>query len=315
MGFLNNLFGNNKNLNSNIFLTNAGDFGFGQIDLDNSKQIQVDALLAIGKFKEAAEKQNKKFAFQVMYSQFLDNGVLTIPLVFTLDDKKFSVFFIYNQQDLGIFKDAQKYVSQTEYPNLIYFSALPINKSVQQQSAVAPFQFHHLTHNPQYKPEGKYAMWWATDDDKVFHKSEAYKWLSGIYEITKDYESYIAGFILQQLGLSKDKNLSRILLPEKNYSIVLEGPNHKKIILDLSQEKGIRFLFSTENASKKYVNQVLEGIMINLIVLLKQLKDANVEKDPKREPNSYDWFTFMTDVVKKEKNNDDLHIGVVEFNN
>lgn len=61
-----------------------------------------------------------------MYTTLLEEGALTVPLVCSIGDEKYSLYFIYNEEELLKYKDLVKHINRTEYPNLTYFSSIPI---------------------------------------------------------------------------------------------------------------------------------------------------------------------------------------------
>jgi len=320
MGFFNKIFGGQEkpsNENQNIFHTNTFKYGLGKVQLTNSTQLSIDVILAMAEFEKIAKQQNQKFSYKVMYSHLIGENLLTVPLVFQINDEKYSVYFIYNRNDLAQFNNVKKHISKTQYPNLIYFSAIPVTIEVEPVSALAPIQLGHFLVDLQNKPKGTYAMWWATQEDPIFEESNTYTWLTGLYEVSNGYETYLNGFLLYSLGIDKGKNWQRISLPEKNHTFPLIGPENTSILLDVSQEKGIRFLFPVNKVSKSYVETILKGLVANFIVFVAQLKKSNLPMDEEKDPNGYDWFNFMSRVVKKEKisaqDTNDLQIGVVEY--
>ena len=137
MKFFNKLFGkkDNKNLesqkkeqnekekNQNYFLTNSSDFGFGEIKLSISGKVRVDGILAISAFEKIAKSRGIEFGYEVMYITLLEEGALTVPVVIKLGEEKYSLYFIYQEEDLLKYKDLTNHVGKTQYPNLIHFSS------------------------------------------------------------------------------------------------------------------------------------------------------------------------------------------------
>ena len=90
----------------------------------------------------------------------------------------------------------------------------------------------------------------------------------------------------------------------------------KYVVLDLSQEKGIRFLFSVNNTTKEYRERFLKGAIVDFAANMIPLKNKNFPKDERTDPNSFDWFNFMARMVKeKEMKGEALDsIGIMNLN-
>lgn len=78
-------------------------------------------------------------------------------------------------------------------------------------------------------------------------------------------------------------------------------PENKKIILDLSKEKGIRFLFPVHSTTKAYRERFLRGALVDFLATRIALQQQQAPEDGPIEPNSYDWFNFMGRVIKKKE--------------
>jgi len=148
---------------------------------------------------------------------------------------------------------------------------------------------------------GEYAMWWTTEAEPTFHDSPTFEYLSKMYEVFKGYETYLTGYVLRQTRILEEQQLQRLHLPETSASYVIAGPENKKIILDLSQEKGIRFLFPVQSTSKTYRERFLRGALVDFLATRVALQQQQAPEDEPTEPNSYDWFNFMGRVIKKKE--------------
>ena len=272
--------------------------------------------MAFAKLEEIAKARNLPFEYQVMYTTLLEEGALTVPVVCSIGDDKYSLYFIYHEEELLKYKDLVKHVHRTDYPNLIYFSSIPIYDGYEPKPIIEPFQLADLRVDNDAKIAGEYAMWWSTEDDPTFHKSTTYDHLSKMYDFFKGYESYLTGYVLRQTRIKKEVQLSRMNLPENHVSYILAAPEGKHVVLDLSQEKGIRFLFHVHNTTKEYRERFLRGAMVDFIANMIPLKQQNFPIDQETDPNSYDWFNFMARMVKQreEKGESMDMIGIMHLN-
>ena len=328
MGLFSRLFGagkegkplankNDEKPKQNSFLTNSAEFGLGEIDLGISGKVRVDGILAIAALQDLAKKQDKEFQYSVMYTSLLEEGALTVPVVCSIGAEKFSLYFIYQEDDLLKYKDLVKHVSRTAYPNLIYFSSIPIYEGYDPKPIIEPFQLADMRVDKDGKVAGKFAMWWSTEGDPHFHTSGTFEHLSKLNELMKGYETYMAGYVLRQTRIIQEMELKRVQLPENNATYVIDAPEEKKVLLDISQEKGIRFLFPIDKVTKEYRERFLKGIMVDFAASIIPLRQHGAPVDEDTDPNSYDWFNFMAKVVKEHEDSGeykDHQIGIIEYN-
>ncbi|MDF1694787.1 MAG: hypothetical protein P1U56_03110 [Saprospiraceae bacterium] len=333
MGLFSKLFGKKKNepirtkaqkplaeapktKKQNLFLTNASEFGLGDIQLGISGKMRVDGILAFAEFDKIAKARGLPFEFNVMYTTLLEEGALTIPVVCSIGDEKYSLYFIYQEEDLLKYKDLVNHVHRTAYPNLIYFSSIPIYDGYKPKPIIEPFQLADLRVENDAKIAGEYAMWWKTEDDPVFHSSKTQTILSQMYDIFKGYETYLTGYVLRQTRIKKEVQLERVKLPNDNVTYILAAPEGKHVIMSLSLEKGIRFLFPIQTTSHLYRERFLKGALVDFMATVIPLKQHNAPTDEPTDPNSYDWFEFLSSVIKqKEEAGESIdHIGVMQLN-
>jgi len=324
MGIFDRLFGKKKEVpkrkpatpSKTYFKTNSTDHNLGQIDLTVMGKLRVDGLLAIAEMEKIAKRKGLNFAFHVMYTTLFEEGVLTVPVVCTIGEINYSLYFIYQKEDLAKYKDLVSQIERTLYPNLIYFSTIPIEDNVEAQSALSTFQMANLRVFTDAPVAGQFSMWWQSENDKYFHKSKTFRLLQRIYKLCQGYETYLMGYILLQIGVTNEAKLQRMRLPKENVSYILNAPEHNRIILNLSQEKGIRFLFPIERTSAKYRDLFLQGVVSDFEMVIRSLKEQNVPSDEKQEPNGYEWFSFMSNVVKqKEEQGEPIdQIGTLNLN-
>lgn len=327
MGLFDKIFGKKKdegkstqssltNKNLNYFFTNSSEFGLGEINLGISGKLRVDGILAFAELEKLAKSKNLPFDYKVMYTTLLEEGALTVPVVCSIGDEKYSLYFIYQEEELLKYKDLVKHIKRTEYPNLIYFSSIPIYDGYEPKPIIEPFQLADLRVENDAKVAGEYAMWWKSDDDPTFHNSVTFEYLNKMYQIFKGYETYLTGYVLRQTRIKQELQLERMKLPENNVSYILEAPEGKHVVLDLSQEKGIRFLFQVNSTTKEYRERFLKGAMVDFAATMIPLRQQNFPTDENTDPNSFDWFNFMARVVKQKEEEGEAveKIGIMNLN-
>jgi hypothetical protein len=308
--------GKTSSVEQNSFLTNSDSFGFNDFKLGISGKVRVDGILAIAEFQKRAEAAGIACKYEVMYTSLLEEGALTVPIAIQWGERYFSLYFIYQEEDLLKYKDLVNHVGKTAYPNLIYFSSIPIYEGYTPKPIIEPFQLADLRFEKEAQLKGTYAMWWSSGDELFFHESATADSLSKLYEVIQGYETYMLGYVLRQTRVKEEAELKRMKLPESNYTFAIHAPEAKKIILEISQEKGIRFLFPVKEVTKQYRERFLKGVLIDFLAFRLDLQKNDMPTDEKTDPNSYDWFSFMSRMVKdKELNNDKIEmIGSLERN-
>lgn len=301
----------------NNFLTNSKDFNLGNVELGISGKVRVDGILAIAAMEKIAKERGHDFHFSVLHTTLLEEGALTVPVVCRIGEEKYSIYFIYQEEDLLKYKNLVKHIERTPYPKLIYFSSIPIYNGYTPKPIIEPFQLADLRVDNQAKVAGKFAMWWSSENDPFFHASKTYEYLQKLNELMHGYETYMTGYVLRQTRITKEVELQRMKLPEQHATYILDAPEEKKVVLDISQEKGIRFLFPVNDTTKEYRERFLKGALVDFAASLIPLRQQNFPTDEKTDPNSYDWFNFMARVVKKKEENGELtghQLGFIEFN-
>ncbi|NJO90378.1 MAG: hypothetical protein HC831_16585 [Chloroflexia bacterium] len=285
--------GNDQNENSSdIFFTNAEIYGFKNIQVSISNQLRVDAITAISKLQMFCDTNGLNFDFSVLYISLLEEGALEVPLVFTSENTGYSVFFIYEVDDAKKYNDALLKIKYTPYPNAIYFSCFDITGVFGKVQSTRTLRLSDLRIDKDARLNDEYAMWWSGDDETIFSTSETKEILESIYEIQKDYESVYTGYLLQQLGILED--FGRALLPTEEKALVVHAPEDKNILLILSQEKGIRFLFPVKSTTRFYREQFLSAIRIDFLTLRLTLREKQIPKDESNNSNGTEWFALMT---------------------
>ncbi len=296
---------NNKNGDSlDIFLTNAEIYGFKNIQVSNSNQLRVDAILAITKLQEFCDANSLSFDFSVLYISLIEEGALQVPFVFTSKNTGYSVFFIYDEEDAKKYNDALLKIKYTPYPNAIYFSCLDITEVFGKVQSTRTLRLSDLRIDKEASLNDDYAMWWSGEDETIFSTSETKEILESIYEIQKDYESVYTGYLLQQVGILED--FGRALLPAEEKALVVHAPEDKNILLILSQDKGIRFLFPIKTTTRFYREQFLSAIRIDFLTLRLTLQEKQIPKDEPNNANGSEWFMLMTKTTAENERNGNL---------
>lgn len=294
------------------FHTNAPEHGF-DVEVKNTGLLRIDAILAISYFGEVCKERGLDFSYEVLYTNLLEEGALTIPMVFKAGDKGYSVFFIYEPGEAGMYADAIRKIGETEYPNAIYYSVVPDPASASPIISTASFQTKTLRQLKEPQLKGQFSMWWASEEDKSFGTSTTRAALDRIYKAVHRYETVYCGYLLLQLGIEKE--MSRVNLPDDHSLLAVHGPESVTVLIDFSLEKGIRFMFPVDDCRPGYRERFLEGVAAEFEDLRQGLESKPVDQDPLTDPNGYDWYTFMSSVTaKKEAEGEGVDfVGLIQY--
>jgi len=278
------------------FYTNAENFGFKNININNSNKLRIDAISVISTLQKYCDANHLSFEYFPLYISLLVDGALSVPVVFISEQTGYSVFFIYTKEDAKKYNDAIAKIKETPYPNAIYFSSFDIVNVQDKEQSTRTLQLSDLRIEKEGNLNEEYAMWWSADDEAGFSNSETKEILDSIYDIQKDYESVYTGYLLHQIGISEE--FGRALLPKNEKALLVHAPENKNILLILSQEKGIRFLFPIKSTSKFYREQFLSAMRVNFLTLRLTLQQQQIPKDSPNKLNGMDWFKSVTKVTE-----------------
>lgn len=301
-----------KKADNPAFHTNAPGQGF-EVEIKNSGLLRIDAILAIAYFGDVCKERGLEFSYEVMYTTLLEEGALTVPMVFKAGDKGYSVFFIYEESEAGFYADALEKIKGTAYPNAIYYSVVPNPETATPTLSTTSFQTKDLRELKEPQLKGNYSMWWATATEKQFGDSATREALSRIYKAVHRYESVYCGYLLLQLGIEKE--MSRVSLPDDHRVLAVHGPESITVLIDFSQEKGIRFMFPVADCRPGYRALFLEAVAAEFEGLRHGLESKAVEKDPEQDINGHDWYSFMSSsVAKQEADGESVDlIGLIQY--
>lgn len=302
MSLFKNFNGNPKSTQKsdeqNHFITNSEDLGLGKLKVPFIKDMDIDAMFIKVYLEEYAKKQNLSFKYSIFYSTLLEDGVLSVPLVCSIGNKKYSVYIIYNDDDLMKYYDLTQKISMTEYPELIFFSTKEVstyNDKLEKKSSIIPFNINHLYHDKKNYVEGNYALWWKTKNDSDFLTSDSLIYIGLIYKCQEYYAKLLAAISLYYLGISEQLILRE--LPDQHVNISLIAPEEKNVLLHISKERGVIFLFHLDTP-QKYRELFLKGIASFFLKITKDIELQGFTKDAYTYPNGID---IMNNIIKYYK--------------
>lgn len=155
-------------------------------------------------------------------------------------------------------------------------------------------------------PEGRYAMWWASEGDASFVESACFVQLNRIYESDHGVETRLLARLLSSID-AIDPDIKRMTYPEP-LTVFLRGPQDAPLVTTISQEKGIRFHFHEDTCTKKYRDTLLTQFADYVESLRTETMKADSEVDDEWEPSAKGWWELAKEAAKTE----DVHsFGVV----
>ncbi|MCT4616081.1 MAG: hypothetical protein N4A49_14555 [Marinifilaceae bacterium] len=271
-----------------------------KLKIQKTGKLESDILETIDTLKAYSITKKISFSYSVVYSQLSDEGILNIPLAFKMDEKSYSVFYIYSEDELSVLEDFKKRVKFTKYPNLIILNSLTNTSAKFSKSAVYDFQLSDLYWLEKIRYYGEYAMWNFCRNEDKYSNSKTSVLLNEIYSVTKNYSSYLFGYLVKQAEIGDMKTLNRIPLPEEPRIYVLKAPEDIDILLQVSQKKGFQFLFPSKKVDNKYRELFLDGVLKEFQNIEKELRRINIKAD--KDYKFANWFRMMSlQILKKEK--------------
>ena len=227
-------------------------------------------------------------------------GVLEIPLqVFT--DGVFRSVFIYPEADLedaahfsGV-RDLFKELGEVE-PVFYAGKVLPLSPPA---SVCRPLKPQDLSVYRGVVPAGDYGIWWDTsqqDDSAINILRETYTLMDRI-------ESYIAGLLVSELGLSANQGSRRIALPEKNFQVPLLAYHGAIVLMTLSAAKGIRFHFNMAHTTPFYRDCFLAAFRDFIKLYRNQIERDKAPLDHATSNSPLAWWSSMEEAYREDSKN------------
>ncbi len=179
-------------------------------------------------------------------------GLLDVP--FEVFSGKSNVpVFLYIRADpesAARFSAARQFLEGRGEPSPVYFAPERLPRSAP-GLPFRPFHAGDLRRWDGKVPPGEYSMWWPGAGDGSFTGSRAFMLIDRAYRSLAGYETYVHAAIMRALGY-EDDSIGRLGLPAEAETFPIEGPEGALFLLDISGEKGIRFLFPADRTSTAY---------------------------------------------------------------
>ena len=161
----------------------------------------------------------------------------------------------------------------------------------------APVAFDPSFWSPmEQAPSGEYAMWWPTEDDPSFARSEVRGHIGRAYRAAEGIESYVLAELLYRLGIL-DQDTLRITFPDEPIYASFETPEGLPVVFSASREKGMRFHFHTKLTAAKYRNDFWQQFAEFVEMWRGGVEDAGAPFDLDAEVKPREWWTLTDEAV------------------
>lgn len=259
---------------------------------------RIDIIIMMGKMIGADLPYQQE---GIIYEALSDEGVISIPLVVSKNDKLYGVFAFYSEAEAANFKKFRELLtSKCGFEEVYYISAFDPEKYTIADGEVEKGTTFHAVFKKEEQPkeeayEGRYAVWWSSTDDPLFIDSRTAHYYQEINEAIKDYGSYFCGIFMS--GLAR-KDFERILLPQEPATVYVTGPNEQRCLIMLSEANGFQFLLPRDKVDAAYRHNLLKLISKSMVFLRKGLIEREVPKDDPQHRNVGSAFDKMMEDVR-----------------
>ena len=231
----------------------------------------------------------------IFRNRLTPRGILLIWLEVTDREGTHAVFpyFDLRSENPGHFSAARALLAERGEPRPYYYALRPF-PHVAPDTATGPFDPELLKTAKEIVP-GRYAMWWASENQPAFDASETVRSIRRTYECLEGVQSYILAAVLRSLKLV-EKEVGRFVV-EEDVQIPLVGFEGRPIYLSLSREKGVQFQFHTERCSPEYRDafyRLFSEYVATLRAVVEEKALPRDKEDPEFRPLG--WWGMMEKV-------------------
>ncbi len=263
---------------------------------------RIDLILLMGRISG----DGKPFdGMELLYDVMLEDGVINVPLVMFKEGKKYGFFAFYSEMEASNFKKFKNVLTtQSDFKNCYYISSFNPEKYAEDDGILEKgTSFNAILkldkEGTDKTFEGHYAMWWSTSEDPHFGSSKTKEYYHTIYENLDGFESIFIGMLVNSWN-NKDE-FSRVRLPDEERIFYCIGPENKKCLISLSQEKGFRILLNRQIVSTEYRHRLLRLVAKSIKFLKAGFKEREIPMDEKIDPKPIDYYNFLSQQISEAK--------------
>ena len=291
--------------------TNFSEHGLPELDFELSGDLSMDIILCFGKLSGALKKQSTSLKVGgFSYMKLFDEGVLKIPVLFSSEGKNYSLFVIYDDRGALEYNTVTEQINDSEYPIPLYISKVDCSKVYDKANPLVPLFLTDLMYMKGNPPTIEYAMWWTEQVGSTYSNSKTKQSLDDLYKRIQGYEDVVIDIILSNLMSKEPLDYSINKLAKKEEFYIIEGPEYIKIVLGVSQEKGIRFLFPLRQVSEIYRERFMKWVVKNICDELNILK-SKVELIKDSKSQGYEWYKNSTSMLINNERSEDIKNSLI----
>ena len=179
-------------------------------------------------------------------------GILDVSFEVVCGDRVVPVLLYAraDRESAAHFAAARLFLEGRGEPSPVYFAPGKLMEA-EPGHPFRPFHAGDLRRWAGEPPGGEFSMWWPASEGEMFSCSRTFPFIDRAYRSLSGYETYVHAAIMRSLGY-EGEGVGRLRLPERSETFSLEGPEGALVLLSLSQEKGIRFLFPVTTTPHAY---------------------------------------------------------------
>lgn len=313
---------------SNEFLKSNNDFVKGwEANQSNSmlqkRSFMVNSLLLMGKINDvflqmAGDKVSMgygdgfidadvAYATSCCVEKLFSKGIFSLNGIAVDNYERYGVVLFDSPTTMAYFEELRAYFIEEGFKDLIYFAVYnPLEVSDNGKKLVfedfnkACFKFNAEAQFTAGRKYDRYALWWAANPDDDFLKSSVKADMGISIDILDFHESYALGILSYAFGLKEDN--SRTRLPDEDL-VNMEGPEGVQIVLSLSQQKGIIFLFPALPQFARYRDNFIKTYVNFCYGIRAQILEHDMPKDEFGQSSVMEWYNHLLAEVEANQGN------------
>lgn len=239
---------------------------------------------------------------QMASDMLVEEGVLSIPLIAKVNDRRFAVFCYAdaNETAAAHYAGASALIRAQSRLEPVYFAPQPLRQASPANPCreFGPDLFSPRDTAKTPGPDGDYAMWWATDEDPDFLASPERDDIHGCYTALEGILSYVLADLYGRLT-KNPKPATRLQPPDEPILEALTGPEHRPLLLSVGAEKGLRFHLPVETTPLRYRRLFWKHFRGYCERWRAVAAQKSLPEDPAEIQGALEWWNLAQAAVRK----------------
>lgn len=289
-------------------------------DAIQKRRFMVNSLLLMGNINDVFEKQcgrkvhnsytdgllefTEAYGTSCCIEKLLSKGVFKLNGVAIDNYERYGVVLFESPTPMGYVEELRNYFIKDGYKDLIYFAVHDpkavdgVKKIVFEPFNKACFSFNAQGQSAADRKFEKYAMWWSGETEDDFMSSSVKENMGICMDILDFHESFALGCLSYAFGIQANNNRTRLPLKDM---VNIEGPEGVQVLISLSQESGIIFLFPALPKYAKYRDNFIKTWLNFCYDIRSQILEHNLPKDDFGQASVLDWYKALLGEVEENK--------------